>query len=311
MRRMDAAFAADLGRFGPGRLHAPLRPAECKAYCSKLARRHYENFTVASVLLPPGLIRHFHNLYAYCRWADDLADETAGGAESLRLLQWWREELVRCYEDHPRHPVLVALQQTIQRFDIPRQPFLDLLTAFEQDQRVQRYQTFDQLRDYCRCSANPVGRLVLYVGDAFSEEAARLSDHICTALQLANFWQDVARDLDRGRVYLPEEDRGRFGYGDEDLLARRFTPTFAELMRFQVDRTRDLFYRGFPLVDLVPAVLRSDVELFIQGGLAILRKIEAAGYDVLSRRPVLSKWDKGCLVAGAIWRRVQPALAVW
>ncbi len=311
MPLMDAAFAADLARYGPGSPRAPLRRADCQAYCSQLARRHYENFTVASVLLPPGLVRHFHNVYAYCRWADDLADETPDRAEAPRLLRWWREELDRCYDGKPAHPVFVALRDTIRRFDIPQQPFLDLLSAFEQDQQVQRYRTFAQLRDYCRRSANPVGRLVLYLGEAFSEERARFADQICTALQLANFWQDVARDLDLGRVYLPEDDRFQFGYADEDLAARRFTPTFADLMRYEIDRTRDLFYRGFPLVDLMPLALRSDVELFIQGGLAILRKIEACGYNVWQGRPVLSKGDKAILVAGAIWRRLRPALAIW
>src|SRR5262249_15546707 len=161
---------------------------------SRLARTHYENFTVASVLLPRCLLRHFHNVYAYCRWADDLADETAGGAESLRLLHWWRQELYRCYEGKPHHPVMVALRSTIRRFDIPIQPFLDLLSAFEQDQVVKRYRTFEQLRGYCRLSANPVGHLVLYLLDCFDHDRARLADCVCTALQLANFWQDVDRD---------------------------------------------------------------------------------------------------------------------
>src|SRR5262249_25126893 len=156
---------------------------------------------------------------------------------------------------------------------IPPQPFLDLLFAFEQDQLVKRYATYEQLLAYCRYSANPVGRLVLYLCEAFSSERAELSDHICTGLQLANFWQDMARDLDIGRAYLPEEARRRFGYGDDDLQQRRYTPAFAELLRFEVERTRDLFYRGYPLVELMPEAVRPDVELFIAGGLGVLRKI--------------------------------------
>src|SRR5438128_3089523 len=233
---MSTNFAASLARYGPRGCRVPFTRAEAQAYCSRLARTHYENFTVASVLLPRRLLRHFHNGYAFCRWADDLADEAGGGTRALELLRWWRTELLRCYDGRPRHPVTVALSSTIRQFAIPPQPFLDLLFAFEQDQLVKRYQTFEQLLDYCRCSANPVGRLVLYLCESFDEERARLSDHICTALQLANFWQDVARDLDIGRVYLPAEDRRRFGYTDADLRARRFNPAFASLMRFEVDR---------------------------------------------------------------------------
>jgi squalene synthase HpnC len=307
---MGNGFARELARFGPERPYAPVSRAVAQVYCSRLARSHYENFTVASLLLPRHLIRHFHNVYAYCRWADDLADEAGGGARALALLRWWREELLRCYEGQPRHPVMIALTGTIERFQIPPQPFLDLLFAFEQDQLVKRYRTFDQLRDYCRHSANPVGHLVLYLGEAFNPQRAALADYICTALQLANFWQDVARDLDLGRVYLPEEDRRRFGYSDSDLAAQRFTPAFANLLRFEVDRTRDLFYRGFPLIDGMPTALQADVELFIQGGLAILRKIERCGYNVWARRPVLAKWEKGVLLAGALLARLRRQIGI-
>lgn len=306
---MDTGFAAELARYGPERPAAPVDRATARVYCARLARGHYENFTVASVLLPRHLLRHFHAVYAFCRWADDIADETGGGARALALLRWWREELLACYGGRPNHPVLVALKETIYLFDIPPEPFLNLLFAFEQDQLVKRYRTFEQLLDYCECSANPVGRLILYLFESFDPDRAALSDHICTALQLANFWQDVARDYEIGRVYLPEEDRLRFGYGQVDL--GRFTPAFAELLRFEVDRTRDLFYRGYPLVDRVPAAARAEVELFVRGGLAILRKIEARGYDVWRRRPTLAKWEKGALLAGAMWRRLRPAFRVW
>ncbi len=305
MPPMSNAFMAELARFGPQRAYAPPSRADAQVYCSRLARTHYENFTVASALLPRHLLRHFHAVYAYCRWADDLADEAGDGARALSLLRWWRAELLDCYDDRPHHPVFVALQDTIRRFDIPPQPFLDLLTAFEQDQRVKRYDTYEQLLDYCRCSANPVGRLVLYLCESFDTERAALSDDICTALQLANFWQDVRRDWDIGRVYLPREDRDQFGYGDDDLSAQRFTPAFAALMRFEVGRTRELFFRGLPLAQRVPEAMRADIELFVQGGLAILRKIETQGYNVWQRRPALARWEKGLLLAGTLWRRLR------
>jgi squalene synthase HpnC len=309
MPGMQNGFARDLRRFGPERTPIPVSLGQAQAYCSHLARKHYENFTVASLLLPRRLLRHFHAVYAYCRWADDLADEAGGGQSALGLLRWWRAELLHCYDGQPRHPVMVALRGTIRRFDIPPQPFLDLLFAFEQDQLVKRYQTYDQLLDYCRYSANPVGHLVLYLCESYDAERAALADHVCTALQLANFWQDVARDFEIGRVYLPEEDRKRFDYGDIDLEQRRFTPAFGELLRSQVERARDLFYRGFPLLDRVPAEVRPDIELFIRGGLAILGAIEDCRYNVWARRPVVGKWHKLALLGGALLPRVRSA--VW
>jgi squalene synthase HpnC len=300
---MCETFAAALARYGPHRSTGPLSRAQAQSYCSRLARAHYENFTVASVLLPRRLLPHFHNVYAYCRWADDLADEAGGGPRALELLRWWGDELRRCYESRPRHPVMVALSGTIRRFRIPPQPFLDLLFAFEQDQLVKRYRTFEQLLGYCRYSANPVGHLVLYLCAAHTPENAALSDHICTALQLANFWQDVARDHAIGRVYLPTEDCRRFGYTSADLAARRFTPRFAALLRFEIERTRDLFYRGLPLLERVQPELRVDIELFVRGGLAILRKIERLGYNVWRQRPVLRRWEKAALLTGAVWQR--------
>jgi squalene synthase HpnC len=297
-------FQAQLARYGPDSRHRPVSPAEAQVYCTWVARTHGENFTVASLLLPRHLLRHFHTVYAWCRWADDLADEAGGGPAALSLLGWWRNELLACRDGTPRHPVVVALRQTVRRFNIPLAPFLDLLTAFEQDQHVRHYASFDELLGYCKNSANPVGRLVLYLCECHDEKRGALADHVCTALQLANFWQDVARDLDLGRVYLPADDRQRFGYGDDDLHARRFTPAFAQLLHFEVERTRDLFFRGYPLVDLMPAAVRADVELFIQGGLAVLGKIERQGYNVWARRPALARWEKGVLVLGALGRRL-------
>lgn len=308
---MDNGFLHELARFGPTAHYAPPTPSQAWAYCGRLARSHYENFSVASLLLPRRLLRPFHSIYAYCRWADDLADEAGGGAEALALLRWWREELLRCYQGQPHHPVMVALRETIRAFRIPPRPFVDLLFAFEQDQLVKSYRTYDQLCGYCRYSANPVGHLILYLGGVFSPRRAALADHICTALQQANFWQDVARDYAIGRVYLPQEDRDRFQYDETDLHAQRCTPAFVELMRFEVNRTRDLFYRGYPLIELMPAELQSDVELFLHGGLAILGKIERGGYNVWARRPKLARWEKGLLLAGALWRRFWNVLRVW
>ena len=305
---MRNGFFHQLERFGPDCNYAALSLPQARSYCARLARTHYENFSVASLLLPRELLPHFHAIYAYCRWADDLGDETGGGQRALDLLAWWRGELLACYEGRTHHPVMVALLPTIRRFAIPATPFLDLLAAFEQDQRVKRYDRFAQLLGYCRNSANPVGRLVLYLCECHDDQRGELADHICTGLQLANFWQDVARDFDIGRVYLPAEDRERFGYSDDDLASRRFTAAFAELMRFEVERARDLFHRGAPLVELMPKAYRADIELFIAGGLAILRKIERSGYNVWAARPALAKWEKAALLGGALWRRLRAAI---
>jgi squalene synthase HpnC len=306
---MPIDFHSELRRFGPLSDYATPSLAQARSYCARLARTHYENFSVASLLLPRKLLPHFHAVYAYCRWADDLGDETGGGPDALKLLEWWRRELLHCYQGKARHPVMVALQETIRRFRIPSRPFLDLVIAFKQDQSVKRYDTFEQLLGYCRNSANPVGRLVLYLCEAHDEVRGALSDSICTGLQLANFWQDVARDFEIGRVYLPNEDRLRFGYSNADLEARRFSPEFQELLCFEVDRTRELFTRGQPLVELIPIAFCSDIELFIAGGLAILRKIEQIDYNVWAQRPALAKWEKAALLGGALWRMARRRVA--
>jgi squalene synthase HpnC len=305
---MRNGFLGELSRLGPAGATQEWSLSRARAYCRRLARTHYENFSVASLLLPRRLLPHFHAVYAYCRWGDDLGDETAGGDEALALLHWWRDELLRCYDGRPTHPVMVALRPTIKRFGIPPEPFVDLLRAFERDQHVKRYRTYAELLDYCRCSANPVGRLVLYVCKSHDAERVALSDAICTGLQLANFWQDVARDFTIGRVYLPAEDRAGFGYGDADLQARRFTPAFRELMRFEVERARGLFHQGMPLVARMPRDVQMDIELFIRGGLAILRKIEALDYNVWQTRPALARWDAGLLLGGVVLRRLKDVM---
>jgi squalene synthase HpnC len=277
---------------------------EARAWCSRLARRHYENFSVATWFLPQRLRQHFYNVYAYCRVADDLADEVQDREQSLRLLDEWEGELDACYAGRPRHPVFVALAETVAHFDIPRQPFVDLLAAFRQDQYVRRYGTFDDLLGYCRCSANPVGRLVLYVCGYRDAERQMLSDYTCTALQLANFWQDVIPDYGKGRIYLPLEDLERFGVAEAEIAERHFSPRFRELMKFEVQRTHRWFERGLPLASSVNSELAIDIELFTRGGQEILRAIERQGYDVLRRRPALSKRRKIMLLARAVSRKV-------
>ena len=291
---------AELGRPTPEKSWTS---AEAADYCERLARGHYENFTVASSLLPRALRPHFFAVYSFCRWADDLGDELGDREKSLQALAWWRSELDLCYAGTPRHPVFVALRSTVQQFEIPRKPFDDLIDAFVQDQTVNRYQTYDQLVDYCTRSANPVGHLVLYLSGYRDEERQRLSDYTCTALQLTNFWQDVTRDLDKDRVYLPREDMERFGCTYDALFARQIEPGFTELIRFEVERTRDLFSQGLPLIDTLAGSVRLDVELFSRGGMAILDKIQRARFDVLSARPALSRTEKIFLSTRWFFRR--------
>src|SRR6266576_2389082 len=212
---------------------------EARSYCARLSQTHYENFSVASWFLPGRLRQHFFNVYAYCRIADDLGDEVGDSAVSLQLLDQWEGELNACYDGHPRHPVFVALVETVRMFEIPKQEFADLLTAFRQDQTILRYETFVDLLGYCSYSANPVGHLVLYLCGYKDDERQRLSDYTCTALQLANFWQDVSADYAKSRIYLPLEDLRRFGVSEEEIRAARNTSAFREMMRFEVDRARE------------------------------------------------------------------------
>ncbi|HKS75382.1 MAG TPA: squalene synthase HpnC [Terriglobales bacterium] len=273
--------------------------AEAQQYCQRLARTHYENFSVATWFLPERLRQHFFNLYAYCRISDDLGDEVGNAEASLQLLDQWEAELDACYAGSPRHPVFVALRETVRACDIPKQPFADLLTAFRQDQRVTRYETFDDLLGYCKNSANPVGRLVLYLCGYRDAERQGLSDFTCTALQLANFWQDVSIDYKKGRIYLPLESLRRFGVTEADIAGDRNTPEFCEMMRFEVGRARNWFAKGLPLASRVDKELAIDIELFTRGGQEILNAIEKQGYAVLGRRPAISRPRKLALVARA------------
>lgn len=296
-------FSHNLQCYGPQAPPClPLSLREARLYCRRLAKQHYENFTVASWFLPGYLRQHFYNIYAYCRWADDLADEVNDPQQSLALLDWWETQLRDCYRGQITHPVFIALDETIRSFRIPIEPFADLLAAFRQDQIVNRYETIDHLLQYCRYSANPVGHLVLYLGECFSIEHAKLADSICTGLQLANFCQDVAGDWDRGRIYLPLDESRKFGYTEAMFQQREYNEEFCRLMSFQVDRAEYYLQAGLPLINMMPKDLRLDISLFIYGGMAILRAIRRRNYDVWTRRPTVSKMDKLRLCVGCWWR---------
>ena len=292
---------------------------EAYQYCERLARTHYENFTVGSLLIPKAHRKHVYAIYAYCRWVDDLGDEPLSAlSESLAQAGWkdnegrpspqvpehtrrmdlldrWEQDLEACYTGVPTHPAMIALQGTINTFQIPREPFLKLIEANRMEQGSYRYPTYQDLLFYCYHSANPVGHLFLYLFGYGDAERQRLSDSTCTALQLANFWQDVARDYQIGRIYLPLEDMARFSYSEEDLSRNVLNENFRGLMAFQVQRAMDLFRDGLPLVNSLKGVSRVDVALFTMGGTAVLEAIKKQNYDVLSRRPALSRSKKASL----------------
>ena len=272
---------------------------EARAWCQRLAETHYENFHVASWFLPKRLRAHFHSIYAYCRVSDDLGDETGNREQSLALLDLWGQELEACYRGEARHPVFVALAETIHACDIPKTPFADLLTAFRQDQTVTRFATMADVLHYCHYSANPVGHLVLYVCGYRDAERFALSDHTCSALQLANFWQDVRADYhDRDRIYFPAEDMRRFGVDEATIEGGNFTRAFRDLMRYEVDYARRMFEQGLPLVGMVDRELAIDLDLFSRGGLEILRAIEQQDYNVLRAvQPSRNRAKQPCFYA--------------
>jgi squalene synthase HpnC len=286
----------------PEAMAARYSVTEAERYTRWLATNHYENFHVASFLLPRRLHQDFYAVYAFCRWADDLGDEIGDSQESLRLLGWWREQLAAMYAGEASHPVFVALRGVVERRSIPQEPFADLIRAFVQDQTVQRYQTYAELLDYCRYSANPVGRLVLGLCGYSDAGRVRLSDATCTALQLANFWQDVTVDLAKDRIYIPLEALHRHGSSEEEVVARRATPAFRAAMREVVDRAQALFEEGLPLAGMVGRRLSLDLDLFSRGGMRVLEKIRELDYDVLSSRPAISRGERARLLLGAVAR---------
>lgn len=278
---------------------------EAFAHCEQLARAHYENFPVGSLLVPRPLRRHVYSIYAFARTADDFADEDyeAKGlqeAERLAALDDWEQKLMACYHGQADHPVFIALAATIRELQLPLPLFSDLLSAFKQDVVKRRYADFDEVLDYCTRSANPIGRLILLLFGYRDEYLHQLSDHICTGLQLANFWQDVAVDIKKDRVYLPQNEMAGYGVSVDELRAGRFSEEYAALLRFQVARTRELFARGHPLPELVQGRLRYELRLTWHGGMRVLEKIEALGYDTLGQRPAISTADKLLLLVRTI-----------
>ena len=283
--------------------HAPSLQ-EAQQYCSRLAHSHYENFSVVTWFLPKHLHQHFYNVYAYCRWADDLGDEVADPKRAVELLDGWDEELQRAYRGAATHPVLIAVAETARECEIPIEPFRDLLIAFRQDQTVHRYAKWEDVIGYCGYSANPVGRLVLYLMGYRDAERQALSDATCTALQLANFWQDVGRDLEKGRIYIPQELAAAHGVTEDDIVSKQFGSDYAELMKELIARTRALFAVGAPLASRVSPEFRVDLELFNRGGCAVLDAIESMGYDTLHRRPVLDRGVQARLLGRALISRI-------
>ena len=317
---MPSIVLQQLETYGPDHCEV-LNDQQASDYVRQLAKQQYENFTVVSWFLPKRLRADFGHIYAFCRWADDLGDETGDHQESLRLLDWWQHELDLCYQGKPRHPVFVALRQTIERHDIPRQPFDDLINAFVQDQTVTRYDDWQQVLDYCKRSADPVGRLVLYMAGHRDPAMQQLSDATCTGLQLANFWQDVRRDvLERDRVYLPRDVAASHEL-DIDLMAKairqdeavrqqavkcRACPDspamhamkapFAATMRELVERTWPMFHKGRELWPMLEPDIRLDIKLFTWGGESVLTMIQRNHYDTLTSRPSVSAWRKAGLM---------------
>lgn len=297
----DFLLPSDFVR-SPAELERVYSRPEALAYTRWLATSHYENFHVVSFLLPRHLHQDFYNVYSFCRWADDLGDEIGDRGESLRLLGWWRRELELMSQGQAAHPVFVALAETVERHSLPLEPFTGLIHAFEQDQTVGTYATYTDLYDYCRYSANPVGRLVLMLCGYRDEHRFALSDATCTALQLANFWQDVTVDLQKDRIYIPLEVLRRHGSSVEDLRALRFTPQFREAMKELCQVARGLFQEGLPLVGMVNRRLALDLDLFSRGGLRVLDKIASLDYNVLSRRPAVSKTERAMLLLAGLGR---------
>ena len=262
-------------------------------YCETIARSHYENFPVASSFLPKEIRKYVWTIYAFARIADDYADEPGFTlAERMDNLNQWEQYLDECYNGNPTHRVFAALAETVERFQIPIELFKNLLTAFRADITVKRYDTYEDVLAYCHNSANPIGRLVLLLLNYRSETMMQFSDSICTALQLTNFWQDVSVDLQKDRVYLPLEELEEFGYSEQDLFNKKVNNRFCDLMAFQVRRTAELFAEGKPLLTMVGRDLSMELKLSWNGGTRILQKIHEQNYDVLTKRPALSKLDK-------------------
>ena len=277
-------------------------PDEAFAFCANITNAHYENFPVASLFLPEEKRPYIQAIYAFSRIADDFADEqNRPPEERLHDLNDWGEQLRQCYEGKTEHPVFIALSETVKRNNIPIEPLQNLLTAFKRDVTQNRYETFEDLLSYCSCSANPVGRLVLMIFGHRDDSLFKLSDDICTALQLANFWQDVAVDVKKDRLYIPIEDMKKYRYGLDEWVNGAMNERFKQLMKFEVERTREMFYRGAQLLPLVERELQFELKLIWLGGMAILRRIEKNQFDTIRRRPALNFSDKLLILLRALY----------
>lgn len=276
-------------------------------YCEQLARGHYENFPVGSVLVPSNRRKHVYSIYAFARTADDFADEGYEADISVETrmarLEEWQKKLQDSYRGVADDPIFIALSETIRELRLPVALFEDLLSAFKQDVTKTRYRDFDEVLDYCSRSANPVGRLILLLFDYRDEKLHRMSDDVCTGLQLANFWQDVSIDIRKDRIYLPADEMAHYDVTEDDLRSGRFTERYASLMKYQVERTHEIFNRGRMLPKLVSGRLAIELRLTWLGGMRVLERIEEQGYDTLRSKPMITFLDKIRLIVQSLLTR--------
>lgn len=261
-------------------------------YCKKLALNHYENFFITTFFIPKNIRQDIYNIYAYCRIGDDIVDEIPDKNIALKKLDNFRKDLGRCYlEEEPRHLMFQALKTTIKKLNIPIKPFYDLIRAFEQDLTKNRYYTKEEMLDYCKYSANPVGELFLYVYNEHKNENIELSNYICTALQILNFIQDITIDLDKNRIYLPIEDFIKQGFKEEDLINKKYNNNFRNVIKDYVDFTEEYFLKGMKLSEFVKKGFSKDIKLFCITGIKLLEKIRKKNYNTILERPTLNKYD--------------------
>ncbi len=274
--------------------------SDAKEFCRKYTCQHYENFTVASWLLPKQIRQNFYPIYSFCRWADDLGDESPDNESALVALDDWESQLNDCYSNKTLHPIFIALKPIIDKYRIPKSLFTDLINAFRLDQTKKEYNSRQELLDYCKLSANPVGRIVLHLAQTTDEESLILSDKICTGLQLANHWQDIARDKRRKtadgnsdlRRYIPLDDMTACGYASEDFQNEIYNNAFLELMTQLCSWADSFFIEGSQLVERVPRNFRTDIKVFVLSGRKLLESIRRVKYNVWVKRPTISRWEK-------------------
>ncbi len=304
MAKKAYLFAKELAQYGPTSNPTKLSLDQAQAYCSWFTHANSENFSVISWFIPPKFIPSMEAVYAFCRWSDDLGDESGSPEKSIGLLRWWQGELNEAFADPPsaKHPILIALTKVATDNHLDQDLFERLIKAFQLDQTKTRFSTRREVLDYCHLSANPVGEIVLTLFGFINKENLHLSNCICTGLQLTNFWQDVKRDLEIGRIYLPGEDMDRFGITEADFKNRKATEPLRKLIRYEVDWAEDLFTQGEGLPDKVQGSLGEQIRLFLAGGRAILAKIRQENYQSIEMRPTLTKWDKSGLITIGLMR---------